>query len=212
MHLDAPWRIDFRGAPRVRITTERGDRGSLHLRVGRDARIEAGVRFALEAGAANRLELGDRAVLQDGVRIWLTGGTVKLGKGTILRDECVLKSGGELVIGEFVRIGSASVVHCHERIELADRSAYADCVVIVDSDHVHDGSDTWFLDQPVVSTPVEIGRNTVVGALVLITRGVVVGPNSVIAGAAVVRRGEFPGGWLIAGSPAQPMRELGPTR
>jgi acetyltransferase-like isoleucine patch superfamily enzyme len=209
LRLDAPWAVDFRGAPRVRMTVDGDAPGELALRVGRGARIEPGVRLQFEARAANALELGERVVLQDGVRIWLTGGKVRLGKGTILRDECVLKSGGELVIGEFVRLGSASMVHCHERIELADRAAFAECVVIVDSDHVHDGSDTWFLDQPVVSTPVKIGSNTVGGALVLITRGVTIGSNAVIAGASVIRRGEYPDGWLIAGSPAEPVRALG---
>lgn len=179
------------------------------MKIGRDARIEGGVRMQVQTGGTNELELGDRVVLQDGSRLWLAGGSIKLGKGTILRDECVLKSRGKLIIGEFVRIGSGSVVHCHERIHLDDRSGFADCVVIVDSDHVHDGSDTWFLDQPVVSTPIEIGPNTLGGALTLITRGVVVGPNSVIAGASLVRKGEYPGGWLIAGNPARPLRALG---
>jgi acetyltransferase-like isoleucine patch superfamily enzyme len=209
VEIEAPWRVDFRGAPRLRIT-DAGRGGTLRIKVGRDARIEDGVRMQVQAGGVNELELGERVVLQDGTRLWLTGGAIRLGKGTILRDGCTLKSGGELVVGEFVRIGSASVVHCSERIELADRSGYADCVVIVDVDHPHDGSDTWFLDLPDISTPVLIGRNTMVAALVLITRGAVVGPNAQIAGSSVVMKGDHPGGWLIAGTPARPVRELGP--
>jgi acetyltransferase-like isoleucine patch superfamily enzyme len=203
--------VDFRGAPRLRVDPEgEGEGGgSLQLRLGRDVRIEPGTRLQVRARADNSLALGDRAALQDGVRIWLLGGSIAIGKGAIVRDQSVLKSGGELTIGEFVRIGYATVIHCHEQVELAARSVLADLVVIVDSDHVHDGSDSWVMAQGVLAAPVRVGANTLVGASTVITRGTLIGPNSIVAAGAVVRAGGYPASSLIGGIPARQLRSLG---
>jgi acetyltransferase-like isoleucine patch superfamily enzyme len=208
LSVDAPWAVDFRGAPRLRITTDRKGRGELRLRLGRGARIEPGVHLQIETGAGNELELGERAEIRAGVRIWLTGGAIRLGTGVIIRDQALLKSGGEIVFGDYSRFGYSSIIHCHERVEIGSRVGLADLIFIIDSDHVHDGSDTWMMDQPVNPAPVAIGRNTLVGAHVVITRGAVIGANSVVAAGALVRRGEHPDGWLIGGRPAKPLRAL----
>ena len=151
----------------------------------------------------------DRVELRTGVGVWLIGGCIRIGTGTLIRERAILKSGGELVIGDFVRFGCGGVIHCHERVELGSRVGLADLIVIVDSDHVHDGSSTWVMDQPVVSAPIRVGANTLVGASVVLTRGAEIGPNSIVAAGAVVRAGEHPAGWLIAGMPARPVRPLG---
>ena len=206
--LDADRTAELREAPRLHITAEGEGDATLRLRIGRGVTIERGVSLRVHARATNELELGDRATLQEGVRIWLFGGTVRIGARTIVRDQSVLKSGGRLIVGEAVRIGYSSVVHCHERVELGDRSVVADLVVIVDSDHVHAGDETWVMAQPVVSAPIRVGSNTLVAAHAMITRGAVIGDNAMVAAGAVVRAGEHPDGWLIGGIPAEPMREL----
>jgi acetyltransferase-like isoleucine patch superfamily enzyme len=206
--LAADRTAELREAPRLHITPDGEGDATLHLRIGRGVTIEPGVSLRVAARATNELDLGDRATLQEGVRIWLMGGTIRIGEGTIVRDQSVLKSGGLLTVGETVRIGYSSVVHCHERVELAARSVIADLVVIVDSDHVHDGSETWVMAQPVVSAPIRVGSNTLVAAHAIVTRGAVIGSNAVVASGAVVRAGEHPDGWLIGGIPAEPLREL----
>jgi maltose O-acetyltransferase len=205
--IDAPWGADLRAFPALDVAREGGG-GSLHLRIGRDVTIGRGVRLRLDASGESVLALGDRAALQDGVRVWLLSGAVRVGAGAIVRDQAVLKSGGELVIGEDVRVGYATVIHCHERVELEDQAIVADLVVVVDSDHVHDGSETWVMRQPVRSTPILIRRNSLVGASSVIARGATVGANSVVAAGAVVRAGEHPAGWLIGGVPARPLHPL----
>jgi acetyltransferase-like isoleucine patch superfamily enzyme len=206
--VEAPWRVDFRGAPGLRLTSDEIGRGVFRLRVGRGTRIEPGVRLQVETGADNELDIGERVILQAGTRIWLTGGSIRIGRGTIIRDQTVLKSGGELVVGDYVRIGYSAVIHCHERVELADRSVLADLVVVVDSDHVHDGTEAWVMAQPVLAGPIRVGSNTLVGAQCVITRGAVIGSNAVVAAGAVVRMGDHPDGWLIGGIPARPLRPL----
>ena len=209
LRVDAPWRVDFRGSPGLRVAHGPAGRGALAIRLGRDVRIERDVLLEVETGVASELDVAARAQLRTGVGIWLRGGTIRIGAASIIRERAILKSSGELVIGEYVRFGCGGLIHCHERVELGDRAGLADLIVIVDSDHLHDGSSTWVMDQPVVGGPISVGANTLVGASVVLTRGAVIGPNSIVAAGAVVRAGEHPGGWVIAGVPARPLRALG---
>lgn len=208
--LDAPSGAHLKGAPRLEITRARDVRGTFRLEVGRGVAIGRGVSIRLDAGADNALVLGDGTILQDGVRLWLFGGRIAIGKNVILRDQAVLKTSGELSLGELVRIGYSTVLHCHERVDLADRVVLADQITLVDSDHVHDGTDTWFMKQPVRAAPIAIDRNTLVGANCVITRGARLGKNAVVAAGAVVREGQYPDAWLVGGVPAKPIRALEP--
>jgi acetyltransferase-like isoleucine patch superfamily enzyme len=206
--LDAPWGARLKGAPRLAVAARGEGDAIFHLRIGRNVAIGRDMSLRVDARGSNRLDLGDGVVLQDGVRIWLFSGRLTIGKNTILRDQVALKTGGELTIGEVVRIGYSTIVHCHERVDLAERVVLADQITLVDSDHVHDGSDTWFMKQPVRATPIRIDRNTLVGANSVITRGARLGRNAVVAAGAVVRAGEYPDAWLVGGVPAQPIRAL----
>lgn len=209
LRVDAPWRVDFRGSPRLRVAHGPAGGGTLAIRLGREVRIERDVLLEVETGVAGELELGNRAEIRTGAGIWLRGGSIRIGAASIVRERAVLKSSGELVLGEYVRFGCGGIIHCHERVELGSRTGLADLIVIVDSDHVHDGSSTWVMDQPVVSAPISVGANSLVGTSVVLTRGAVIGPNSIVAAGAVVRAGEHPAGWVIGGVPAKPIRALG---
>jgi len=208
--LDAPWGAYLKGAPRLEISADGEGDATFRLRIGRGVTIGRGVSLRLHAHATNTLEIDDGTVLQDGVRLWLFGGRIAIGKSVILRDQAVLKTSGELSLGDLVRIGYSTVLHCHERVDLADRVVLADQITLVDSDHVHDGSDTWFMKQPVRAAPISIARNTLVGANCVVTRGARLGRNAMVAAGAVVREGEYPDGWLVGGVPAKPIRELEP--
>lgn len=209
LELDAPWGARLKGSPKLAIAARGEGDGTFRLRIGRDVAIGRDLFLRIDAHGTNELDLGDGAVLQDGVRVWLFSGRIVIGKNTILRDQAALKTGGDLRLGELVRIGYSTVVHCHERVELADRVVLADQITVVDSDHTHDGSDTWFMKQPVRATPIRIDRNTLVGANSVVTRGARLGKNAVVAAGAVVREGDYPDGWLMGGVPATPIRDLG---
>jgi acetyltransferase-like isoleucine patch superfamily enzyme len=208
--LDAPSSAYLKGAPRLEIARAGDTRGTLRLKIGRGVTIGSGVSIRVDAGTENTLVLGDGTIVQDGVRLWLFGGRIAIGKNVILRDQAVLKTSGELSLGELVRIGYSTVLHCHERVDLAERVVLADQITLVDSDHIHDGSDAWFMKQPVRAAPIAIARNTLVGANSVITRGALLGKNAVVAAGAVVRAGEYPDGWLVGGVPAKPIRALEP--
>lgn len=64
------------------------------------------------------------------------------------------------------------------------------------------------IDQPRATDPLTVGANAFIGANSLVLRRARVGANASIAGASVVRRGEYPGGFLYAGSPLEAVRPL----
>jgi acetyltransferase-like isoleucine patch superfamily enzyme len=180
----------------------------LHLRIGRGVSFGRGVSLRVWAHGTNELELGNGTQVHDGVRLWLWGGRLLVGRDSILRDQALLKSKGTLEIGESARIGYSTLVHCHEDIRLEDHVVVADQTVVIDSDHVHDGSDEWVMSQPVRAAPVRVGRNTLISANALVMRGAEIGANSVVAGGAVVRAGAYPPSSLLVGSPARRSRSL----
>jgi acetyltransferase-like isoleucine patch superfamily enzyme len=201
--------------PRVRgaLRLETGpDPGTLTLHVGREVRIGRDCVLDLADGVDGTVELGDGAQLQSRVRLQPWGGAIRLGPRAQLRDACELKSKGELRIGEQAICGRNVTLHCHESLTLGDRVGLAERVTITDSDHANDGSDTWFMDQPVHAAPVVLERNVFCGTNVVVLRGTTILRNAVVAAGAVVTGGEHPGGWLIGGIPARPLKPLTTTQ
>ena len=158
----------------------------------------------VDADAHGVIEIGDRAVFQNRVRLQPFGGTIRLGFNVAVRDDAEIKSRGEFVTGARVVIGRGATLHCHERVTIGDAVAIAEGVNLMDSDHVHDGTDTPFRDQPIVASPVEIEDNVLVATKSLVLRGSHVGRNAVIATGSVLTGRDYPAGHLIAGNPPGP--------
>ena len=207
--------VEARGTPRLRgpLRLETGPRpGTLTLRVGRDVTIGRECVLDLADGADGLVELGDGAVLQSRVRLQPWGGVIRVGAGAQVRDGCELKSKGELRIGDRAICGRNATVHCHSAVTIGDDVGLAERVTITDSDHANDGSDTWFMDQPVHADEVVLGRNVFCATNAVVLRGTRIGANSVVAAGAVVTGGEHPSGWLIGGVPAKPLKSLAGAR
>jgi acetyltransferase-like isoleucine patch superfamily enzyme len=203
--------LDSQGTPRLRgrLNVEMGAHpGTLVLRVGRDVTIGRECVIELADGADGTIEIGDRAIFQSRIRLQPWGGSIRLGAGAQIRDGCELKSKGELRLGERSICGRNVTLHCHESITLGDCVGLAERVTIADSDHASDGSARFFMEQPVISEPVVLGRNVFCATNAVILRGSRLGDNAVVAAGAVVTGGEFPPGWLIGGVPARVLKEL----
>ena len=206
--------IEAAGTPRVLgpLRLETGPSpGTLTLRIGRDVRIGRECILQHPDDVDGLVELGDGAQLQSRVRLQPWGGAIRLGPGAQLRDACELKSKGELTLGEHAICGRNVTLHCHQAVTLGDRVGLAERVTITDSDHANDGSDVWFMDQPVFADPVVLGRNVFCGTNVVILRGSIILGNAVVAAGAVVTGGEHAGGWLIGGIPARALKPLTTT-
>jgi len=60
------------------------------------------------------------------------------------------------------------------------------------------------------SAPVEIGEDVLVGANVIILKGVTIGPRSIVAAGSVLTKGSYPSDCLIGGNPAKVIRQRVP--
>ncbi len=209
LDLHAPHGARLDGLPRVRVEALGDGTATVTLRLGRGVSLGRATHLDVWARGTNVLELGDGAYLQHGVRLQLRGGTIALGAHTHVRDGAVLKSEGRLVVGEEVTIGSGDVLACTAEVRIGDLAGLGERVTVTDSDHTHDGSDVHYLRQPLRIAPVGIGRNVLVSANAVVLRGARIGANAVVAAGAVVPAGEHPGGHLLAGAPAEPVKRLG---
>jgi acetyltransferase-like isoleucine patch superfamily enzyme len=203
--LEAPQTPRYLGLPRVEID-EGG--GTLTLRIGAGCKLGRDLVLDVAPRVDGLVELGDRVTLQNGVRLQPWGGAIRLGDGVQLRDSCELKSKGELTLGKRAILGRNVTLHCDDRIELGSCVGLAERVTVADSDHGHDGTDTFFMEQPVTSEPVLLEDNVFLATNVVVLRGTTVRRNAVAAAGAVLTGGEFPAGWIIGGVPARPLKAL----
>jgi carbonic anhydrase/acetyltransferase-like protein (isoleucine patch superfamily) len=207
--LDAPYGIWFDSPPRIRAVMAGEGDGTLTMRIGRGVRVGRDLQIEVWALGTNVLELGDDAYVLDGVRVLLRSGTVAIGARTNVRDYAVLKSQGRLEIGADSQVSYHSVIHCHNRVTLAERVIMAERVTIVDSEKRRDGSDEPTVERPLRVAPVSVERNVFVAAGAVIAAGSHIGRNSTVAANAVLTGGTYPGGWVIAGAPAHAVKPLG---
>ena len=199
----------LRGTPRVDLEVLGPEgRGSLTLRFGRDVTIGRDLVLDLWVRTHGTIVFEDRVTLQDRVRLQPWGGSIRLGAGAQVRDACELKSKGELDVGEMAILGRNVTLHANTSVRLGADVGLAERVTVADSDHANDGSDTWFMAQPVVAAPVVLGRNVFLGTNVVVLRGTTIGDNAVAAAGAVVVGGEHPAGWLLVGAPARAVKPL----
>lgn len=210
LELDVGRGVVLAGRPRLDIELqEAAPSGSLVLRLGDHARIGRDLVLDVRPGGENVIEIGAGAVLQDHVRLQVRGGAIRLAEHVNLRDFCELKSAGELTLGLRAICGRNVTLHCARRVSLGAHVGLAERVTVTDSDHANDGSDTWFMAQPVHVEPVELGANAFVATNAVLLRGVRLGANAVVAAGAVVTAGDLPGGWLVGGVPARAIKPLG---
>jgi len=202
--------VRFAGRPRLDLDLhDAKSSGSLVVRIGARSRIGRDLVLDVRPGAAHVVELGEGCLLGDHVRLQLRGGTIRLGDNVNLRDFCELKSAGELTLGPGAICGRNVTLHCVERVALGAFVGLAERVTVTDSDHANDGSDTWFMAQPLHVESVSLGDNAFVATNAVLLRGVRLGANAVVAAGAVVTAGELPAGWLVAGVPARAVKPLG---
>jgi acetyltransferase-like isoleucine patch superfamily enzyme len=198
--------------PRIRAIAQGEGDGVLELDFGRDVRIERDVFIEVWAHGTNRLAIGDRTILREGTRYELRSGTIELAADVEIRSLSAITSYGLLSVGEHVIASRGVYVHCEERIEVGDGAALGEWVSLIDSDHIHDGSDVPFREQPLTVDPIEIGENALVARGGAVLRGARIAKNSLVAANSVVLRGSYGAGMLLAGAPAKEVRPLSGER
>jgi acetyltransferase-like isoleucine patch superfamily enzyme len=176
------------------------------LDVDRDACISRSVSIDVWPSTTSRLVVGAGAQIGDDVRLSLRGGQLEIGAGTEIRRFGTYQVGGALRIGAGCVMSTGMQVHCAERVEVGDMTIIGEYSTIADSRHLRTAADEPIHDA-VTTAPVSIGRNIWMGAHAVIASGITVGDGAFVAAGAVVTKDVEPG-WLVAGVPAKPVREL----
>jgi acetyltransferase-like isoleucine patch superfamily enzyme len=119
------------------------------------------------------LEIAADAVIGDGTRFHVRGGTVRVGAGARLGERCVIL--------------------CHQRVEIGAGAVLGDdptslrSEVLVDFAHEHGDAETPVRHQPLRSAAVVVGDGARVGPRAVIEAGVTVAPGASVP-AQTVRR------------------------
>jgi len=114
---------------------------------------------------------------------------------------------GRVVIGESCLMSPGSRISASDEIVLGDGVMLANGAYITDCDW-HTIHDRMVRSEP---APVRIGNNVWLGDHATVLKGVTIGDNSVLAARAVVTR-DVPANVVVAGNPAQVVKELDPQQ
>lgn len=195
-------------APHVDIDLGAGAGGSLTLRLGRDCSLGRGLVVVVRRGADSVLELGEGARFANWCAVHLRGGAIRLGEHADVRDHVLLKAAAGLDVGRRTVLSRAATVHADGGVRIGAEVGLGERTTVIDSDHTFGGDPAGWLDRPLRIEPIEIGNGALVGANCVLRRGARIGPGAAVAAGSVVGAGEYPGGWLVAGAPAEAVREL----
>lgn len=165
--------------------------------------------------------LGDYHTIMKPWYVDITGPNIRIGKcATIIGEPqyrvalCVWgraqngTGSGSITIGDYVIISPGVRISASDEIVIGDSCMIANSAYITDSDW-HTVYDRTRRSERI--TPVRIGNNVWIGDGACVLKGVTVGDNSVIAARAVVTR-DVPANVIMAGNPAEVVKELDPER
>jgi acetyltransferase-like isoleucine patch superfamily enzyme len=193
---------------RLKLLAARGH-GTIHVQIARDVRIDGAPNLEIYPATNNSLVIGAGAIIGDGVRFSLRGGSLEIGSNTEIRRLGTYQITGNAKVGSGVVLSNGVTLHCAESIEIEDLTIVGEYTTITDSSHVR--TDVGVpIHHTSTTKPVRIGSNIWIGAHAVITPGVDVGDQAFIAAGAVVTKNVDPW-WLVGGVPAKPIRKVDPS-
>lgn len=179
-------------------------------------------RVAWNNVTSHAILLGDNHNIDSQASIVLSCGAKKenviLKNNSEIYGKIICWGNGQIVLGEWVKIGFRTTINCVEKIEIGDYTAIADDVTIVDHNyHPTNPADRKYMRQtahgsiersPIFAEhrPIKIGENVWIGSNVRICKGVTIGDNSVIGANSVVTK-DVPSNCIAVGLPAKVVKE-----
>lgn len=132
--------------------------------------------------------------------------TFSIGKNSIVESfSCINNAVGDVVIGDFSRIGIHSTVI--GPVTIGSHVNLAQGITVTALNHNFSSKDKFIDEQGVTTSPIVIEDDVWIGANAVILPGVKIGRHSVIAAGAVVNR-DVPPYSLAVGVPAQVKRKI----
>ncbi len=162
--------------------------------------------------------LGDHHTIMSPWYVKISGPNIRIGKCVTLIGERAAPVSigvwgreldtGSITLGDYVLVSPGTRISASDEITIGDSVMIANGAYITDSDW-HGIYDRTARDERV--RPVHIGNNAWIGDHATVLKGVTVGENSVVAARAVVTR-DVPPNVVVAGNPAQVVKELDPQQ
>lgn len=178
----------------------------IELRLSPDIKLGRRISLDIQPHTRNYLDIGAQTSVGDDAVLQFLGGRMSFGSRTILRKGFRADTSGTLRVGDDVFIGYGSFLHCSSSTTVEDKAVLAEYVIVTDSSHVRTSQDVPSFHH-VQSSPTVVGANSWLGAHAVVTAGVQVGDGAFVGANAVVTNDVAPG-WLVAGNPARPIRQL----
>lgn len=180
--------------------------------------IKGAGRFAVESGTrllGTKYITIDRGVFLDrGVYLHGRPGGLVIGAGTRIMQGAVIHvynfrdlPNSGIRIGRDCVIGFRTIITGQGGVVLEDEVIVAPGVMVLPVDHVFEDPGRPIKDQGLSAKGVRIGRGSWIGAGAMILDGVTIGENAVAAAGAVVTR-DVPARTMVAGNPAQAVKEM----
>ena len=131
-------------------------------------------------------------------------GHVELGDGCRIRNNVVLrtKNHGKIVFGNRSGCSYFVIIEATTLVQIGDRTGIAEFTVIRDSNHLVYGTDANWRLTPLITRPVVIGNDCLIGSRCYIMAGVTIGDGAVIQAGSLVSRDVGPYE-IWAGTPAR---------
>ena len=131
-----------------------------------------------------------------------------LGKHSVIESFCCINNAvGDVVIGEYTRIG----IHCTVigPVTIGNHVNLAQGITVTALNHNFEDTNLRIDEQGISTKPVTIGDDVWIGANAVILPGVTIGKHVVVAAGAVVTK-DVPDNCIVGGVPAKKIKDLNP--
>ena len=133
---------------------------------------------------------------------------VQMGKYSVVEDfSCLNNAVGDIVIGDYCRIGLGNTVIGPIRID--NGVNISQNVVLIGLDHNYQDITQGIIEQGITTSPIHIGEHTIIGANVIVLPGITIGKHCFIGAGCVVTQ-NIPDFCVTVGNPARIIKRYNP--
>ena len=132
----------------------------------------------------------------------------RLGKYSVIEDySCLNNAVGDIIIGDYCRIGLSNTVIGPIRID--NGVNISQNVVLIGLNHNYRDITKNIIEQGITTSPIHIGEHTIIGANVIVLPGVNIGKHCFIGAGCVVTK-DIPDYCVTVGNPARIIKRFNP--
>lgn len=133
----------------------------------------------------------------------------QMGKYSVVEDfSCLNNAVGDIVIGDYCRIGLGNTVIGPIRID--NGVNISQNVVLIGLDHNYQDITQGIIEQGITTSPIHIGEHTIIGANVIVLPGITIGKHCFIGAGCVVTQ-NIPDYYCVTvGNPARIIKRYNP--